>query len=147
MIHVLRVSMIRRANAMMGVAAILLAASQLFAQFEITWYTIDGGGAMGTTDGQPNGFELSGTIGQCDAGPQPPMTGGSFTLVGGFWSIPGDVCLSPGDVNFDGQRNGLDVQGFVHCLTSGISCGCADVDLSGTVNVTDLGVFVQMLLN
>lgn len=142
-----RVSLITRATAMMGVAAILLAASTLFAQFEITWHTIDGGGAMNTTDGQPSGFELSGAIGQADAGPASAMSGGSFALIGGFWTVPSDVCLFPGDVNFDGQRNGLDIQGFVNCLTINTSCGCADADLSGTVEVADVAAFVQMLLN
>jgi hypothetical protein len=142
-----RISRIPFATATMCVAAILLAASQLFAQFEITWHTIDGGGAMGTTDGQPNGFELSGTIGQADAGPAQAMSGGSFTLVGGFWTVPSDLCLFPGDVNLDGHRNGLDIEGFVRCLTIGTSCGCADVDLSGSVEPSDVPVFVQMLLN
>ena len=31
-------------------------------------------------------YSLSGTIGQPDANPQ-PMTGGSYALVGGFWSL------------------------------------------------------------
>ncbi len=142
-----RVLEFTRATERMAITAVLLAASQLFAQYEITWHTIDGGGAMFTTDDQPNGFEVSGTIGQCDAGPAPAMSGGSFTLVGGFWTVPGNVCQFPGDVNFDGQRSGLDIQGFVNCLTIGISCGCADVDLSGSVEISDVAVFVQMLLN
>jgi hypothetical protein len=50
------------------------------AQYSIDWHTIDGGG--GTSTG--GGYTLSGTIGQPDAGPQ--LTGGSFTLQGGFWS-------------------------------------------------------------
>ncbi|HRI16542.1 MAG TPA: hypothetical protein PLX89_26410 [Verrucomicrobiota bacterium] len=48
----------------------------------IDWHTIDGGG--GTSSGGP--FSLSGTIGQSDVGAQ-PMTGGNFTLTGGFWSL------------------------------------------------------------
>lgn len=48
-------------------------------QYTIPWYTIDGGGgrALG------GNFEMSGTIGQHDAGPA--MTGGSFEMSGGFW--------------------------------------------------------------
>ncbi len=60
-------------------------------QYDISWFTIDGGG--GTSTG--GGFSLSGTIGQPDAG---VMSGGNFTLVGGFWaggSIPQINC--PGD--------------------------------------------------
>lgn len=47
--------------------------------FTIDWHTIDGGGGT-STFGQ---YTLSGTIGQPDAG---PMTGGNYTLQGGFWS-------------------------------------------------------------
>ena len=55
------------------------AARGLGQDFDLSWYTVDCGGAMFTTGG---GFELSGTIGQPDAG---VMTGGTFELVGGFW--------------------------------------------------------------
>ena len=47
----------------------------------IPWHTIDGGG--GTSTGGEYG--VSGTIGQPDAG---VMSGGSFTLAGGFWALP-----------------------------------------------------------
>lgn len=50
--------------------------------FSIDWFTIDGGG--GTSTGGV--FAVSGTLGQPDANPQ-PMTGGNFSLVGGFWSL------------------------------------------------------------
>ena len=48
--------------------------------FSIDWATIDGGG--GTSAGSI--YSVSGTIGQPDAG---PMTGGSYSLLGGFWSV------------------------------------------------------------
>jgi hypothetical protein len=47
--------------------------------YEISWYTIDGGGAQNLSGGS---YTLSGTIGQPDAGSQ---SGGSYTLNGGFW--------------------------------------------------------------
>jgi hypothetical protein len=50
--------------------------------FSIDWHTIDGGG--GTSAG--GNFSLSGTIGQPDASAL-PMTGGAFSLTGGFWSL------------------------------------------------------------
>ena len=49
-------------------------------QFAIDWFTIDGGG--GTSTGAL--FSVSGTIGQPDAG---AMSGGTYSLVGGFWGI------------------------------------------------------------
>jgi hypothetical protein len=53
-----------------------------FAQYAIDWHTMDGGG--GTSTGAV--YSVSGTIGQPDAGG--PMTGGNFSLTGGFWALP-----------------------------------------------------------
>lgn len=47
--------------------------------YEISWYTIDGGGAQNLIGGT---YTLSGTTGQYDAGTQ---GGGSYALNGGFW--------------------------------------------------------------
>jgi hypothetical protein len=49
--------------------------------YSIDWYTIDGGGATpaGSTGGS---YSLGGAIGQPDAG---VLSGGSYTLNGGFW--------------------------------------------------------------
>lgn len=52
------------------------------AQYAIDWHTIDGGG--GTSTGGI--YSVSGTIGQPDVNAM-PMTGGSYTLQGGFWSF------------------------------------------------------------
>jgi hypothetical protein len=60
----------------------LLVPSLGFAQsYSIDWYKVSGGG--GTSTGSV--FSVSGTIGQHDAGG--PMTGGSYWLTGGFWSL------------------------------------------------------------
>lgn len=45
----------------------------------LTWSTVDGGGGKSTSDN----FVLRGTAGQPDAG---EMSGGNFTLQGGFWA-------------------------------------------------------------
>ena len=49
--------------------------------YSIDWYTIDGGG--GTSTGGV--YAVSGTIGPPAAGG--PMTGGNYSLTGGFWSL------------------------------------------------------------
>jgi hypothetical protein len=59
----------------------LLAPALHAQQFSIDWFKISGGG--GTSSGGP--YSLSGTIGQHDAGVA--MTGGNFSLTGGFWSL------------------------------------------------------------
>jgi hypothetical protein len=49
-------------------------------EFSIPWHTIDGGGVTSTG----GVYTVSGTIGQPDAG---AMSGGNYTLQGGFWGI------------------------------------------------------------
>ena len=61
--------------------AILLCNNLIAGDFEIARSTIDGGGEMRSADGD---FELSGTIGQPDAGFM-LSSEGVFELSGGFW--------------------------------------------------------------
>jgi hypothetical protein len=49
--------------------------------YSIDWFKVSGGG--GTSTGAT--FQVSGTIGQPDAGGA--MTGGNFSVTGGFWSL------------------------------------------------------------
>ena len=73
-----------KVSKLFGAILLLCAAipAALHAQnYSIDWYTIDGGG--GTSTGGV--YSVSGTIGQPDAGG--PMTGGNFTLSGGFWTL------------------------------------------------------------
>ncbi|UCC31665.1 MAG: hypothetical protein JSU86_05175 [Phycisphaerales bacterium] len=102
--------------------------------FEISRSTIDGGGAMFSTGAD---FELSGTVGQPDAG---IMSGGDFELSGGFWfAIPLGDCEDDGDVDL------FDHAGFEACVTGpaqavDFDCRCYDVDQSGTVDLADFAV-------
>ena len=53
-------------------------------------------------------------------------------------------CLCPADMNADTKRDGEDVQGFIGCMVaSGANCSCADVDSNGTLNMVDVGLFVD----
>jgi len=63
----------------------LLMISAASGQYELSWYTIDGGG------GQSSGgaYTLTGTIGQPDAA---WSSGGSYELLGGFWP-GGPLCF------------------------------------------------------
>ena len=79
--------------------------------YTLDWWTVDSGGQMWTTAGT---FELSGTIGQPDAG---TMTGGGFELTGGFWcSAVAGPALCPGDMNCDGRVTFADIDPFVEAL-------------------------------
>ena len=64
------------------VALSFFVVSVLHAQsYSINWFKVAGGG--GTNAGGT--YQVSGTIGQHDAGG--PMTGGNYSLTGGFWSV------------------------------------------------------------
>jgi hypothetical protein len=60
---------------------LLLPAIGFAQQYSIDWYKIAGGG--GTSTGSV--YSVSGTIGQPDAGGA--MSGGNFSVTGGFWSL------------------------------------------------------------
>jgi hypothetical protein len=84
--------------------------------FTIDWWTLDGGGDMWTTGGD---FELSGTIGQPDAGVV--MTGGDFELTGGFWPGAGggggpSICR--GDLDCSAFIDFGDINPFVLALSN-----------------------------
>lgn len=63
---------------LMQLAVAPIALSQ---SYELGWWKVSGGG--GTSTG--GGYSLSGTAGQPDAGK--PMTGGEFSVTGGFWAV------------------------------------------------------------
>jgi hypothetical protein len=74
----------KRAATFLALAALLfLLSSIVLAQsgggYDLTWNTVDGGGATFSTGGS---YTLGGTIGQSDGG---ALTGGSYALNGGFW--------------------------------------------------------------
>jgi hypothetical protein len=66
-----------------GVASLSYVYAQVGGGFDLSWSTVDGGGGTSSTGGT---YELGGTIGQPDAG---RLTGGMYTLDGGFWGGAG----------------------------------------------------------
>ena len=115
--------------------AIVFVGSVVADDFEVARSTIDGGGTMRAAGGD---FELSGTIGQPDAG---VMSGGSFTLTGGFW-FP----VAPGDGNEDGAVDLTDFDVFNACLlgpVGGLGSGCDhyDSDGNGHIDMRDYAAF------
>jgi len=61
------------------IGATALASAKESGGLSISWWTVDGGG--GTSYGES--YSLSGTTGQPD---NRQMTGGAYTLEGGFWN-------------------------------------------------------------
>jgi uncharacterized repeat protein (TIGR01451 family) len=69
---------------------VLAAATSARAQsYELTWWTVDGGGAAATG----GSFALAGTAGQPDAGG--PFTGASYRLHSGFWATAAGGTVVP----------------------------------------------------
>ncbi|MFH1747887.1 MAG: dockerin type I domain-containing protein [Planctomycetota bacterium] len=131
----------------LGIVALLTTASVAANDFSLDWWTIDGGGEMWTTGGE---YELSGTIGQPDAGVT--MTGGDFELAGGFW--PGIPAYGRGDMNCDGAVNAYDIDGFICALSptcdyEAIYPDCdrqlADCNADGAVNAYDIDTFILLV--
>ncbi len=125
--------------------SLMTAAAALAQDYDLSWRTIDGGGQMFSTG---DTLELSGTTGQPDAA---ILSGGSLELIGGFWAVTASstaACPCPGEFTGDGQRNGVDIQGFVDCLLGASGdCACAEIDGTPGVDGADVSAFVVHLLS
>jgi hypothetical protein len=112
--------------------------------YELSWHTIDGGG--GTSGG--GGYELSGTIGQPDAGGT--LTGGSFEVVGGFWTAGGPQPACEGDANNSGAVDVDDLIAVILAWGTCANCANCPADVAPfpvgncMVNVDDL---IAVILN
>lgn len=128
---------------------ILLCAATLFLttsshgqQYSIDWHTIDGGGSTSTG----GVYSVSGTIGQPDAG---LLSGGSYTLVGGFWGIVSAV-QAPGAPPLSIERIGANVRvfwpkpstGFVLDQSLAVTGVWSQVSFPYTTNAADIGITV-----
>jgi len=112
----------------------LFMAVPVFGDYELSWYTIDGGG--GRSSGGP--YELLGTIGQPDAA---AMSGGDYELLGGF--LPGEpFCV----VDFHHFARFAEYWLDAPCNAGNDWCGGADLDQLGNVDGADLGLFVEKWL-
>jgi hypothetical protein len=104
---------------------------------DLCWNTVDGGGVMRSKGEE---FELSGTIGQADAG---FMAGGTHELSGGFW-----LEMTLGDCNEDGIISLLDHGRFAECLAGPVAeppaleCFCFDLAPDESINLSDFA-FLQ----
>ncbi len=135
------------------IAAILIGSGTLTAtadDFTLDWSTIDSGGVMNATG---DGFTLSGTIGQPDA-MTVAMTGGGFTLVGGFWALPSGPEPVLGDLDCDGDVDFDDISPFVLALSGQAGYEAqfpdchwlnADCDEDGDVDFDDISPFVSLI--
>lgn len=117
-------------SALVMLLLVMFCGSTAMGEYEISWYTIDGGG--GRSSGGP--YNLVGTIGQPDAA---WSRGGDYELLGGFWP-GGPLCF----VNFESFARFAE-----YWRDTGIGLP-ADlyVDTNNIVDNLDLGVFVDLWL-
>jgi len=121
-------------------ATLLLVPAGAAQDFTVDWYTVDGGGEMWTTGGN---FELSGTIGQCDAGVT--MTGGDFELTGGFWVETIVIVPCEGDLDGDGDTDHSDLGILLAdwgCVGSEPGDCPGDLDGDFDTDHSDLGILL-----
>ena len=110
------------------IMCILLFSLPVFGDYEISWSTIDGGGARSTG----GDYALVGTIGQPDAG---EMAGGDYKLSGGFW--PAGPVLSC-FVNFEHFARFAMYWLDSPCDPGNDWCRGADLDWSADVGLSDV---------
>lgn len=78
----------------------------------------------------------------------PAVKAGPFDIVWVRFTVGSVGCACPGDMDTSVSRNGLDVLGFVACMTGGgANCGCAEVDGNPGLTADDVTAFASLLLN
>ncbi len=122
--------MITRLSKAASFAVLAVCVSPALAQDEIVWSTIDGGGGT-CTDGVLTIVDA--TIGQPDAG---EMSGGGYTILGGYWDVGGTTPCDSIDFNNDGLfPDTADIDDFLSVFSGGPCStaptpGCSDIDFN-----------------
>ena|ERR1051326_1558612 len=131
---------LNRARALLVALAAAGLSSAAQAQFQMDWHTIDNSGGKMTG---PNQLELEGTVGQHDAG---PLSGGGFTLSGGYWGLTEEpACWA----NCDNSTiapvlNVLDFSCFLNHFAAGDAyANCDESTTAPVLNVLDFGCFLN----
>ena len=107
--------------------------------FDLSWYTIDGGGATFSSGGS---FSLGGTVGQADAG---MMSGGAYTLSGGFWIGQEAPCALDADLDIDGDVDLADLATLLSHFGTLSGATHADGNIEGGDGDVDLGDLALIL--
>ncbi len=111
---------------LMGVAC-----AQSGGGYDLSWWTIDGGGVTFATGGS---FTMGGTIGQPDA--SNTLTGGTYSLTGGFWFAPACIATN-GDVDGSGCVDDADLLAVLFAFGA-TGLNPADVNCDAVVDDADL---------
>ena len=122
------------------VISVSVAATLMADDINIDWWTIDAGGGMLSTG---DTLELSGTVGQPDAGT--PLSGGDLKLVGGFWpAFAGEDDFCFGDLTGDDAIGLADLAQLLghYAMTGGAEYEDGDLDGDGDVDLSDLAALL-----
>jgi hypothetical protein len=118
---------------------LLYASAQSGGGYDLSWWTIDGGGITFATGGT---YNLGGTVGQPDA--SNVLTGGTYSLTGGFWFVPPCVAHN-GDVDANGCIDDADLLEVLFAFgNTGSGLGRVDVNCD---QVVDDGDLLEVLFN
>jgi len=119
-----------------------LALGQAGAQYDLSWFSIDGGGEILAPGA---GYHLSGTIGQPDV-TLVPMSGNGYELAGGFWAVTlSEPAPIPGDFDGDGDVDQSDLGVLLAdygCVSPPEPDCPGDIDGDGDTDQSDLGVLL-----
>lgn len=120
------------------------ATAMLLVDRDLSWYTSpDAGGVTFATGGN---YSLGATIGQVDANVPFQMTGGNFTVNGGFWPGATGVEFCLGDIDQDDEIDFQDLlillNGWGPCPALPTKC-VADLDFDGEVDFQDLLILLS----
>jgi len=134
------------------VAACFLFSVPALSQYEISWYTIDGGG--GQSSGGP--YVLVGTIGQPDAA---YSSGGAYELLGGFWT-GGPISIGCATCIGDLDENNFIMMSDLFAMIAALGQAgppyiilpgepgwnhCGDMDGNGFMMMSDLFALIALL--
>ena len=127
-------------SSLFALFTVVISAPVAHAQFQIDWYTIDGGG--GPSAG--GGFSLTGTIGQPDAA---ASAGSIFECNGGFWVTPLITASCYANCDNSTITPVLNVNDFT-CFLNRYAAGdpaanCDASTIAPTLNVNDFTCFLN----
>jgi len=88
--------------AVLGLLGLVAARPALAQTYDLSWWTVDGGGVTFATGGP---YSLGATAGQHDA--SGALVGGSFSLAGGFWAGGALLLTDVGITKTDGQPSAV----------------------------------------
>jgi uncharacterized repeat protein (TIGR01451 family) len=98
---------------LLALALLAIGVSGSAQTYDLSWFTVDGGGATFSTGGS---YSLGGTIGQPDA--SNAITGGTFSLVGGFWAPTGFAFADLSITKTDGMTTAVPGGSVTYTITA-----------------------------